>query len=193
MKSTIQLLGIPHDYGNSSMVIAGLRFQACSRWGSWLGHSTLWETHKNYGKSPSLIAKSTNKWAMFNSYVKLPEGIWYPCENCSKYLLVAFRYHSRRQVSKLSGVISWCFLTVTTLRWCCSWMCAQRKDHPVPMVASPKSLSAIASLNIWPEDRVRSFLLRSQKTSLKYFGWKNSCTSWKWWFIPLFLSGFNMF
>ena len=30
---------------------------------------------KNYGKSPYLIGKSTIKWAMFNSYVKLPEGI----------------------------------------------------------------------------------------------------------------------
>ena len=32
---------------------------------------------KNYGKSPFLMGKLTIKWAIFHSYVKLPEGI--PC------------------------------------------------------------------------------------------------------------------
>jgi len=32
---------------------------------------------KNYGKSPFLMGKSTISMAIFNSYVKLPEGISY--------------------------------------------------------------------------------------------------------------------
>jgi hypothetical protein len=31
---------------------------------------------KNYGKSPCLMGKSTISMAIFNSYVKLPEGKW---------------------------------------------------------------------------------------------------------------------
>jgi len=33
------------------------------------------ETPMNYGKSSFLIGKSTNSMAIFNSYVKLPEGM----------------------------------------------------------------------------------------------------------------------
>jgi hypothetical protein len=32
------------------------------------------KTSKNYGKSPFLMGKSTNQMAIFNCYVKLPEG-----------------------------------------------------------------------------------------------------------------------
>ena len=38
---------------------------------------------KNYGKSQFLMGKLTISMAMFNSYVKLPEGIVYITANCS--------------------------------------------------------------------------------------------------------------
>ena len=43
----------------------------------WIVWYPLVNIQKNYGKSPCSMGKSTIKWPMFNSYVKLPEGnIW---------------------------------------------------------------------------------------------------------------------
>ena len=41
---------------------------------------TLWLNYHSYGKSPFLVGKYTMSMAIFNSYVKLPEGIY--CLNC---------------------------------------------------------------------------------------------------------------
>ena len=38
-------------------------------------HTTLWLCQNSYGKSPFLMGKLTISMAIFNSYVKLPEGI----------------------------------------------------------------------------------------------------------------------
>ena len=50
---------------------------------------------QNYGKSPFSMAKSTISMAIFNSYVKLPEGsvIEYPLVICYSLLLKIWKLH----------------------------------------------------------------------------------------------------
>ena len=42
----------------------------------------------SYGKSPSLIGKSTVQWAIFNSYAQIPESKWIFVESSSPWRLI---------------------------------------------------------------------------------------------------------
>ena len=48
-------------------------------WLNWLNHLSLPSGKRlhNYGKSPFSMGKSTISMVIFNSYVKLPEGIYF--------------------------------------------------------------------------------------------------------------------
>ena len=45
--------------------------------GFWRHSTTLWLCQNSYGKSPFLMGKSTISMAIFNSYVSLPEGMYF--------------------------------------------------------------------------------------------------------------------
>ena len=85
---------------------------------------------KNHGTSPFLMGKFTISMAIFNSYVKLPEGNicdvrdW---DKCSIQLLLAISnmdvHDCERLGTIMNGDITWCNCT-------CQWICFNKKPQP---------------------------------------------------------------